>query len=147
MGILSNLLTGGGLGEKITDLITARVENKGEAARLAAEARTLVDQHEHERAMKVLDTEAEIARNQSHTNQVEASSQNLFKSGWRPAAGWVCVTGLAYTFVARPFIVWVSEMNHLPVPPALDIKELLALLFPLLGLGAYRSYERRHGKA
>jgi len=30
---------------------------------------------------------------QTETNKIEAATQKLFISGWRPALGWVCVLG------------------------------------------------------
>ena len=89
---------------------------------------------------------------QSKVNAVEAESESLFKSGWRPAVGWTCVAGLIYTFILRPFLIFTLnilavyyqiQIDQLPVLPSLDINELMTLLFGLLGLGAYRSYDKK----
>lgn len=82
---------------------------------------------------------------QADVNKTEAESPDLFKSGWRPAVGWVCVIGLIYSFLAQPILVWVSRINGWQEPPALDMATLYGLLFGLLGLGTMRTTERIAG--
>lgn len=142
MGILSGLLGTGGLGEKITEVISKRVPDVNLAANLASEARALIENHSHEQTMKVMELEGQIAAAQSATNQIEAGSDSLFKSGWRPAIGWICGGALAYQMVLRPLIGWVSGVYLLMPPPSLEMDTLLTLLFAILGLGAYRTYEK-----
>lgn len=146
MSILSGLLekvAGGGLGEKITDLIQKRIEHKDLATNLAAEARKLVETHQHEVTMKAMELEAQIASDQSKTNQIEAASDSLFKSGWRPAIGWICGSALLYQMLLRPLLSWgFQQVLEMP-PPSLEMDTLLTLLFAILGLGAYRSYDKR----
>ena len=76
-------------------------------------------------------------------NKVEAANTNWFVSGWRPAAGWTCVAGLAYMAFIRPLLGYVIE-NTLkwPPPPPIDTANLEVMLYGLLGLGAYRTVER-----
>lgn len=143
MGILSGLLDGGGLGGKIADLIKQRMENKEQGASIAAEAQKLVEQHQHEVAIKVLDLEGQIAAAQSATNQIEAGSESLFKSGWRPAIGWICGFALAYQMIVRPLLGWALQNVLSMPPPSLELDTLLTLLFAILGLGAYRSYDKK----
>lgn len=83
----------------------------------------------------------------------DSASPSLFKSGWRPAAGWICVAGLAYTFLARPLLPWLITVGGLivgrdalvPALPPLDMTELYGLLVGMLGLGGLRSWERGKG--
>jgi hypothetical protein len=43
----------------------------------------------------------------------------------------------------RPIVGWVmSNWLHWTAPPSLEMETLLTLLFGMLGLGAYRTYER-----
>lgn len=86
-------------------------------------------------------------RNQIEVNKIEAASDDKFKSRWRPAVGWVCVFGYAYQFILWPFLAWGSTWTEVPVPPQLDIAELSVMLGGLLGLGVYRTYEKKHGVA
>ena len=80
---------------------------------------------------------------QTEVNKVEAASSNWFVAGWRPAAGWVCVGGLAYQLMFRPIFGWIMK-NALSwdMPPSLEIDTLMTLLFGMLGLGAYRTIEK-----
>lgn len=87
--------------------------------------------------------ETNLALAQIEVNKVEAAGDGLLKSGWRPMVGWVCCAALAYEFIARPLLVWLSPAVGLSsVPPELPMGDLLTLLFGMLGLGAYRTYEK-----
>jgi hypothetical protein len=93
--------------------------------------------------LAVLAAETDLAKAQIETNNIEAQSDSLFKSGWRPATGWVCVSGLSYQIVFRPLFGWLGENVYgWTIPPALELDTLLTLLFGLLGLGAYRTAEK-----
>ncbi len=85
--------------------------------------------------------ETALLLKQADTNLEEAKSESLLKAGWRPMAGWTCVSGLIYT-VIYPLLVWLSSIMQMPTPPQLDTDQLYALLVSMLGLGAYRSYEK-----
>lgn len=77
---------------------------------------------------------------QSEVNKIEAQSDSIFKSGWRPAIGWVCVLALAYQYLGRPFAsIWYPGL------PGLD-NMLWELMFGLLGMGALRSVDKAVGK-
>ena len=96
---------------------------------------------------KALEADLQLALAQTEVNKVEAASPDLFKSGWRPAAGWVCVLGLLYQFLLQPLLAWGSTIQGYAAPPVLQLGDLYGLLFGMLGLGAYRSVERVKGKA
>lgn len=83
---------------------------------------------------------------QADINKVEAGSDNLFKSGWRPAVAWIGVTGLAWT-VFLPVISWFLQMFGVQTPPLPQLggEVLNTLLFGLLGLGGLRTYEKKSG--
>lgn len=93
------------------------------------------------------DLDAQLARDlgQIEVNKAEASSGNAFASSWRPLAGYVCVLGLAYQFFAQPLLSWGSWIWQVPVPPQIDMGDLLTLLGGMLGLGAMRTAERMKG--
>lgn len=92
-----------------------------------------------------LSAETSLALGQIDTNKVEAASASLFVAGWRPGAGWVCVAGLAYTFLGQPLLAWLSAVKGWPVPPLIAGDTLMVLLTGLLGLGGYRSFEKAKG--
>lgn len=83
-------------------------------------------------------------QSQNDVNKAEASSQNLFVSGWRPFIGWVCGGALAYQYVVTPLIMWVVPMfgYQLPTPPKLD-GSLWELMFGMLGMAGLRSWDKR----
>lgn len=89
---------------------------------------------------------AESDKAQNKVNEQEAKSESFFKSGWRPAIGWVCALGVAYHFLGHPLIEWVSEVNEWKGDaPDLEWQELSMLVFGLLGMGTLRTVEKYTG--
>ena len=94
-----------------------------------------------------------IIQGQNAINLEEAKSDSLYKSGWRPAVGWVCVAGLAYTFVVKPLLPWLVQVGALllgyvsvlPLMPEIPMGDLIILLSGLLGLGTMRTFEKFKG--
>jgi hypothetical protein len=84
---------------------------------------------------------------QLEINAKEAASTSIFVAGWRPAAGWAGVAGLAYAAIVHPFLSWISAMNGWPAPPQIDTETLLYVLGGMLGLGTLRSVEKIKGAA
>lgn len=88
---------------------------------------------------------------QADVDKAEAASPNMFIAGWRPFVGWVCGTGLAYGLVLQPFATFIATVAHRTLDPkqlpTLDVATLIGLLIPMLGLGAYRTYEKTQGVA
>lgn len=94
-------------------------------------------------AFKELDTIVELSKAQTEINKVEASG-DLFRGGWRPACGWICASGLFYTFILRPIappVIALTTGKAIELPP-LDDNTLMTLLFGMLGLGGLRTFER-----
>ena len=98
--------------------------------------------------LAVLDADLKIALAQAGINQEEAKSDDPIKSYWRPLAGWTCVFGLAYQFLAQPLLPWFMTVVGFSVPPlpAIDNETLMTLLMGMLGLGGFRTFERVKGK-
>jgi hypothetical protein len=98
---------------------------------------------------------------QIELNKIEAADPSVFKSGWRPAVGWICVAGLCYQFLVVPLFPWTANImvhlayaifpkveifsHHVPVLPNLDMGPLMTLLFGMLGLGGLRTFEKVKG--
>ncbi len=100
---------------------------------------------QHELQIAQMQVDQALSQAQTKVNEIEASSTNLFVSGWRPFVGWICGAGFAYEFLVQPFLTWAASMNGVPPPPPLDLSTLSTLLMGLLGLGGLRSFERYHG--
>ena len=88
---------------------------------------------------------AEAAKAQAAINLAEASSPSIFVSGWRPAAAWICIAGMLYSFCVQPTATWIALQFHLTPLPTLDTATMMSLLFGLLGLGGLRSFDKMQG--
>jgi hypothetical protein len=101
---------------------------------------------QQEGAFKELDSQLQVNLGQIEVNKVEAASENLYKAGWRPGAGWVCVGGLFYEFIMRPLLPWLFTVCGATVPPLPSLDSVLfELVFALLGLGGLRQYGKAKG--
>jgi len=92
---------------------------------------------------KQLDADLQMALGQMEINKVEAGSGNRFDSGWRPFLGWVCGVAFAMKYLGGPIAFMIAQFfgKHIDLPP-LDIIEMMPVLFGMLGLGAYKTYEK-----
>lgn len=97
--------------------------------------------------MQLLNMESQAMQAQIAVNVEEAKSVSLFTSGWRPAVGWVCVFALFYNYVGIRLFHYAIQFfqSNVPALPELETGELMTLLFGMLGLGAYRTYEKVSG--
>lgn len=120
----------------ILGLLDKVVPDASERAKLAHEIATMAERQAHE-----------IALQQIEVNKIEAASSSLFKSGWRPALGWVCGIAFAYHFVGQPVILFLLALYGYTVPdlPEFDMTSLLTVLGGLLGLGTLRTFEKYKG--
>jgi hypothetical protein len=138
MSFLKDIL--GGLIEPVTDIIGEVVVDKDKKRELEFKLQELVDkadQRYHEELM-----------GQIEVNKVEAQHASIFVAGWRPFIGWTSGVGLAYTFVAAPFIEFIARAvgytQEMPLP---DASQLMVLVTSMLGVGAMRSYDKKQGTA
>ncbi len=90
--------------------------------------------------------EVELLKGQQEINKIEAASDNLFKSGWRPFVGWSCGWAVAWHFSIGPFFSYVLSIFHIyPAMPHLNMAEIMQILLTLLGMSWYRTKERIAG--
>ena len=152
VSVLGNAI--GGMAKDIRTAITGKEVITSEERQKILDATTKLEE---------LSMQADQAINEGQIkiNEMEAQSSSLFKSGWRPAVGWTCVSGLAYQFIILPLFPWFANItshtlfcifphaiilsHKVPVLPALDMGTLTTLLFGILGLGTMRSVERIKG--
>lgn len=102
------------------------------------EAQTALLQMQQSGELAMLEKLGQSDNAQVEVNKIEAASDSSFKSGWRPALGWVCVAGFSYQLLARPFLLGAGYAGF----PDLDMETLAALTFGMLGLAGYRTIER-----
>lgn len=116
----------------IAALLDKVVPDADEKAKLAHEIATLAERQAHE-----------IAKLQIETNKQEAAHKSMFVSGWRPFVGWTCGIAMASNFLVAPYLMAFTGT----LVPTLDLNQMMPVLMGMLGLGAYRSYEKVKGVA
>lgn len=127
MGLLDKLI------EPVTSIINKVIPDKDQAAKLAHEIATMAENHAQEIALAQIDL-----------NKAEASSDSVFKGGWRPAIGWICGMALFWSFILQPFLVFflLAFGVDLGPLPELNTADLMPILLGMLGLGGLRTYEK-----
>jgi hypothetical protein len=131
MGIIDSVLS---IGSTILDRVIPD-KNAREAAK-------------EELARAINDQDFQLALEQIKVNEAEASSDNLFKSGWRPAIGWVCGIAFSLHFVFFPILDWFLVLfGHTAIVIPFDMSTLMTVLGGLLGLGGLRTFEKMKGVA
>ena len=74
---------------------------------------------------------------QAEITKIEAASNSIWKSGWRPAIGWVCALALSYHYIVYPISQGFVQT---------DFASLLPLVGAMLGIGGLRTYEKVSGR-
>ena len=117
----------------IAGIIGKLVPDKDQAAKLAHEIATMAETHAQEVALAQIDL-----------NKAEASSDSVFKGGWRPAIGWICGLALFWSFILQPFLVFFLVVFGIDLAPLPELKtnDLMPILLGMLGLGGLRTYEK-----
>lgn len=86
---------------------------------------------------------------QVEINKIEAANSSLFVSGGRPFVVWVCAVALAYAAVIEPMARFVAKVGfgYDGDFPSINTDLTMQVLVGVLGLGAYRSFEKVKGVA
>jgi len=85
----------------------------------------------------------QIALEQIKVNAIEAQSDSVFKSGWRPSVGWICSIAFALHFVIFPLLNWfIILFGGQPILVPFHMDTLLTVLLGLLGMGTLRTVEK-----
>ncbi len=93
--------------------------------------------------------ETERMGGQVEINKIEAANSSLFVSGGRPFVVWVCAVALAYAAVIEPMARFVAKVGfgYDGDFPIINTDLTMQVLVGVLGLGAYRSFEKVKGVA
>jgi hypothetical protein len=91
-----------------------------------------------------MQAEVNLMLGQIEINKVEAQHPSVFVAGARPAVMWIGAFGLAYAAVVEPIARFVARVcfDYQGEFPVLDTAITMQVLFGILGLGAYRTYEK-----
>jgi len=108
----------------------------------AANAKLEMMKMEQNGEFKEIDASLQRDIQQIALNKIEAGSDNIFKSGWRPFTAWVCAFGLAYSTIIYPILTWAAIVWNITPPPNLSTDVLMPILLGMLGLGGMRSFEK-----
>lgn len=143
IGKLNPLGLVGTVVKSVTGLASEFITDKDQQVEFQFRLQQQLEANKHE----LMKSEIDLMRAQVEVNKEDAKSGSNYRGGWRPFVGWVCGFGLFYHFLGQPisqdlYHIFTGQEIELT---KLDIKELLSLLVPLLGLGAYRSFEKSRG--
>lgn len=135
------------LGKAAGETISGTLNGVGDAALKFRSAVTgeMTPDKIAELQLKAMELDEAAKAAQTKINEIEAASPSFFVAGWRPAAGWLGVIGLAYASIVQPILTWMSVNLGLTPPPAIDTGALITVLVQMLGFGAYRTYEKAKG--
>ena len=131
-----SLITGVG---SVIDTVTGFLKGKDDA--ISQEMLAKLDF-----AKAQLESASKESEMQAQANIEQAKHSSIFVAGARPFLLWVCGFGFCYEFIVRPFLVWISEYNGIPIPPSLG-SVLTELTIAMLGLSVGRGVEKVLGKA
>jgi hypothetical protein len=91
-----------------------------------------------------LQAEVNLMLGQIEINKSEAQHPSVFVAGARPAVMWIGAFGLAYAAIIEPIARFAARVvfDYAGEFPVLDTTITMQVLFGILGLGAYRTYEK-----
>ena len=116
----------------VTGLLDKFIPDADEKAKLAHEIATMSDRHAQDLALA-----------QIQLNTAEAASGSVFKGGWRPFIGWICVLSIAYHFILEPVIQYILIVNEIQFDtPEFDFSQLSTIVMAMLGMSTLRTYEK-----
>lgn len=135
LGILSTLLP------ILSPIINKLIPGKASKVKAALEVQLL--QHQG----TIISALAKSDMAQVAINNMDSQSKDRFRSWWRPALGWVCVSAFCWLTVLQPVIVLVVTLytGSPPSLPTFDSSILNTVLFGMLGLSATRSFDKLKG--
>lgn len=107
------------------------------------------DEEKQRLELDLYNAETERAKIQTDINVEEAKSSSIFVSGARPAIMWICAFAMGYATVLEPLMRFISQVmvGYTGAFPVIDTELTMQVLFGLLGLGAYRTFEKMKGVA
>ncbi|MDZ7939264.1 MAG: 3TM-type holin [Rhodoferax sp.] len=96
-----------------------------------------------------LNATTSLALAQIDVAKVDAAGQSPMQRNARPFILWVCGLALAFDTLAKPLILYGAAIAGHPLPdmPNLSSEQLYSLLFGVLGLGGFRTFEKVKGAA
>jgi hypothetical protein len=129
----------------VTEIINKIIPDPKAAAEAKLKALELAQKGE----LAQLDADVRMAIGQMEINKADAQAGlGAFRAGWRPMIGYVGATALAFYYVVRPLVLWLSAIfgwNIVPPDVRLD-ESLWQLISLMLGMAGWRTYDKTKGK-
>lgn len=84
---------------------------------------------------------------QLEINKEEAKSANWFVAGARPFILWICGTAFLYSSLVEPMARFVATVmfHYTGTYPSIDTELTMQVMMGILGLGAFRTFEKYKG--
>jgi hypothetical protein len=93
--------------------------------------------------LAVLDAAAKVDVAQAEVNKIEAGSEYMFRSCWRPAVGWCGVFGVAWVTIISPVAQFILNLNGIQQEvPKIEADILMNIIMGMLGLSVTRTFEK-----
>lgn len=100
-----------------------------------------------------LQAHVDLTTKQLEINLAEAKHSSIFVAGWRPFIGWTGGGAMFYQFIVYPLLTWVWKIAQafgwismeIDPPPVLETGALFSIVTGMLGVGAMRSHDKKHG--
>jgi len=133
----------------LTSIIPGLIDKIFPDPKVAADAKLRMLELQQSGELAQLKAETDLALGQLAINAEEAKSASVFVSGWRPMVGWCGAIALAYAAIIEPVARFVAQVwfGYTGAFPVIDTTLTMQILFGILGLGAYRSFEKSKGVA
>ena len=83
---------------------------------------------------------------QTDINKEEAKNTNWFVAGARPFILWICGFAMLYCTLLEPILRFVAMVvyGYTGAFPLIDSSLTMQVMMGILGLGAYRTYEKKN---
>jgi hypothetical protein len=131
------------LAGKVIDRVIPNPEQRDEARFKLVDLAARGELEELKADLQVITTLGEVDKAQIDVNKIDAQSERFVQYGARPAALWMCVAGLGYTFLVQPIGSWLmANISNWSELPELNTEVLLFMGSGLLGLGTLRTVDK-----
>ncbi len=134
------------LGDISSGAVGGLLGGVGQLAKDIREAITgdLPAEKQAEITQKLMELENSAMAAQTTITLEEAKSEHIFVAGWRPFIGWACGFSFIYVAILQPLMSWVVRVYGSTVSlPVIDSTITMQVLIGMLGLGAFRSYDKK----
>lgn len=104
---------------------------------------------------KQLDFQIALSNDQAAQDKIDEASSDKYQARWHATIGWVCAIGLGMNYILVPVLKSLLSLSlacgasptmvmaAINAMPSIATGDLLGLLAPMLGLGAYTAMTKK----